>query len=269
MNSNQLLRCKFYKVDNISVKKILCMFNIFDRYYENANLETFTKDLSKKTGAFIVTNKSSGKIVGFSTWAEYEFDYKGKKALGIFSGDTILEKAYWGDKSLQNAFGKRILILAILNLYRPAFWLLISKGYKTYMLLANNFYVHYPHYKNKYPHLKAAVNEYAKFLYPEYFNPETGLLDFGETYQRLKGDVASISDEERQNPKIEFFEKINPTWDKGTELICIGSLSIASIYYYMKKQLLISATKLLKTKKSNSSIPVVINETEDSLTPKS
>lgn len=57
------------------------------------------------------------------------------------------------------------------------------------------------------------------------------LLDFGDDYVRLKGDVADITPELRAaNPHIAFFEKVNPTWRRGTEVPCIGACDYESLF---------------------------------------
>jgi hypothetical protein len=45
-------------------------------------------------------------------------------------------------------------------------------------------------------------------LFGEYYDKEVGLLNFGDDYQPLKGEVAPITEEMRiTNPKIDFFER--------------------------------------------------------------
>ena len=58
------------------------------------------------------------------------------------------------------------------------------------------------------------------------------LLDFGEQYVRLKETVAEITPEmAASNPHIAYFEKMNPTWRRGTEMPCLGSIDVGSALY--------------------------------------
>ncbi|MFX6048671.1 hypothetical protein ABTE94_20260, partial [Acinetobacter baumannii] len=76
-----------------------------------------------------------------------------------------------------------------------------------YLLLANNYFVYYPHHEGKHAHLKPIVEHYCKTYFNEYFDHDSGLLNFGSDYQPLKADVAPITQQMRQdNPKISFFE---------------------------------------------------------------
>jgi hypothetical protein len=147
MNKNtEKLSCKFIPIEKISVTTLSSMYRVFSRYYANTDLGTFISDMSKKSGVFLLREQSTSRIVGFSTWTQLPINYKNKKAIGIFSGDTILEKDYWGNKALQKAFALRLLKMKLSNPRTHVFWLLISKGYKTYLLLANNFLKHYPNH---------------------------------------------------------------------------------------------------------------------------
>ena len=58
---------------------------------------------------------------------------------------------------------------------------LISKGYKTYLLLANNFHYYYPHPENSYPQLEPIVRHYCEEMFPGCYDAERGVLDFGRT----------------------------------------------------------------------------------------
>jgi len=219
---------KYHKVNQISVKQISDMFKVFSRYYENTSMEQFVTDMNKKSGVFIIRRKSDQHIVGFSTMGIYHMDVDGKRVRGIFSGDTILEKEYWGNRSMNMAFTKRLLWEAIKDPLTPQYWFLISKGYKTFLLLSRNFPDYYPHPKRENPHLKRIVETYCDELFLGYLNRDRMVLDFGEDYNCLKQNVTPITNEQRQEGDIAFFEKCNPDWERGTELPCVGRADLVT-----------------------------------------
>lgn len=227
--------CSYRDIRDISVREIVRMHEIFVRYYDNADLATFLRDMSKKTGAFIVRagTGESARIVGFSTVTHLDLEVGGRQARGIFSGDTIIEREYWGTRSLQRAFLAYILRQRLANPFRPLYWFLISKGYKTYLLLANNYPRYYPNPDGAHPHLARVVSTYCRHLFPDAFDEPAMLLDFGDDYQKLKGDVAGITDEMRRRyPRIAFFETCNPSWERGTELPCVGEIAFSDLFAY-------------------------------------
>ena len=70
------------------------------------------------------------------------------------------------------------------------YWFLISKGYKTYLLLTNNFYNYYPNVNGGDERYRRVTEAYCEALFPEAFDRKRMLLDFGNEYVCLKGDVA-------------------------------------------------------------------------------
>lgn len=226
-----------YKLSTeISVQDLKRMYSIYQKYYANTSYEIFETDFLKKTGVFLIREPQNRQIVGFSTILERDFLVDGKAQHAFFSGDTIIEQEYWGSRALQRAMYRYIITYKIRHPFSPVYWILISKGFKTYLLLANNYYSYYPHYGNKNERLEGYVTSYCEQYFSEYYDPQTGLINFGNDYQPLKGDVAPITKEMRlKNQKIEFFENKNPTWEDGTELPCIGEITWFDMYRYVER----------------------------------
>ncbi|MCP4132211.1 MAG: hypothetical protein GY754_14665 [bacterium] len=222
------------------------MYQILGKYYHNAPFNTFKSDFDNKDGAIVIREKSTGNVVGFSTIVNRKMEIDGKKVFTIFSGDTIIEKEYWGDNALQKVFFLNLVKQWFLHPFTPIYWLLISKGYKTYLLLANNFVDYYPHYKKDYPELEKASEAYCDMLFTGYYDKGRKLLDFGEQYQALKTDVAEITEETCQKfPRIAFFREKNPTWDQGTELPCIGVFSYKVLLFFPLKPVIRFVSSLI------------------------
>lgn len=213
---------RYQRVRSLSLPDILRMHALFEAHYASSPLDKFLDDLSRKHGAFVVRCRECGEIVGFSTLGVYQFELRGQRAKGLFSGDTIIDEAYRGSRSLQKAFAWRVLVEALKSPFTPQYWLLISKGYKTYLLMARNFPQFHPRRGHDNPDLKAMVRDYSQAMFPGKLNPQTMLLEFGDDANRLKPEVADISEAMRRDPDIRFFEECNPTWAQGTELPCIA-----------------------------------------------
>ena len=223
------LTARFVPLHRIHLRQVREMYDIFKAHYEHTDIETFVSDLSRKDGAILLTEYGTGRIVGFSsvvTLAVGERD----QGRGVFSGDTIVVPEYWGTRALHFAFMRYIIRQKLRKPLSPLFWLLISKGYKTYLLMANNFDRYYPHPDQQHEDLEPLVKSYCDALFPGYYAPHTRVLDFGESAQRLRRGVAAVSDElVREVPKVRFFQERNPTWNRGTELPCIALLSWTTI----------------------------------------
>src|SRR6266404_1380839 len=178
----------------ISDQDIKAMHQLFSGFYENADAPTFLRDLSKKDGAILVRDKQTKEIRGFTTVKKVPLWDGQRDAIGVFSGDTILDPTCWGDRTLKDGFTRYLLSLWLTSFGTPLYWLLISKGYKTYMLLAKNFVNYYPrHDAPADPKLARLVQAYSEKLFPGKYDKQRGILDFGEGAQRLRDEVAPIT----------------------------------------------------------------------------
>ncbi|HEY0711318.1 MAG TPA: hypothetical protein VGF45_01495 [Polyangia bacterium] len=222
----------------IAAPEIEAMYRLFAGYYVNADAPTFMRDLAKKDGAILVRDKRSGELRGFTTIKKVSLWDGDREATGIFSGDTILDPTCWGDRTLKDAFTRYLFSLWLRSFGRPLYWLLISKGYKTYMLLAKNFVNYYPrHDRPADPNLARLTQAYCDKLFPGKYDRARGILDFGENAQRLREEVAPITPAMRlEDPHINFFERRNPGWRQGHELPCVAEISISLLLPYLKKE---------------------------------
>lgn len=231
-NKGGALKAAYAPIDRIDVHVIRQMYQVFSQYYENTSWDVFLHDLSKKTGAFIMRNPA-GRVVGFSTLMRCTINVGGRRVRGLFSGDTVIERAYWGSRALQLEFFKFVIAEKFRFPLDAIHWFLISKGYKTYLLLANNFFTFYPRHDGNQEFLGDIVDAYCQEMFPAYYNRERRILDFGHDYAPLKGDVAEITPQMREeNPAIRYFEDLNPEWRRGTELPCIGVVDWSTLFKY-------------------------------------
>lgn len=222
------------------------MYNVFSKYYENVSLEVFSKDLSNKDVVFLLLDVKTLSIQGFSTIANIYVEHGKKTVRGVFSGDTILEKEYWGDGTLGVAFLKYLFIQKMKKPFSPLYWYLISKGFKTYLLMSNNFVDHYPRYEKVTPEYeKSLINSFSTEMFPNNYCEKTGVLAFSskEGKDNLKCNVAPITNEMREkHPRIDYFVKSNPNWDMGNELCCIAKMELTIPLRYQLKTM----NKLIK-----------------------
>jgi hypothetical protein len=217
------------------------MYEVFGLYYDNTTNEKFKKDLKNKEVIFLLCDSSSDEIMGFSTIYALETRINGKSIRGLFSGDTIIDEKYWGQGVLGVAFLKYLFIQKLKNPFRPVYWFLISKGYKTYLLMANNFPEHYPRYEKETPrNKKRIIDSFAKEMYKDYYDSNTGVIFFqkkGQCKDQLKCEVTPISLEMMQkNSRIRFFAEKNPGWKNGgDELACIAKMTFSMPLFYQLK----------------------------------
>jgi len=219
---------------DLSDQQISEMWDLFQCYYSNVNQKQFKTDLSNKSFVFLIIDDLSSKIVGFSTVKEFYLNNSDAKF--IFSGDTIVSQDYWGNNNLGFEFSKYLLKQKLKYPFKKIYWNLISKGYKTYLLLANNFDEYYPNpFRNTPKEIQVLIDQCGEYLYQKNYNKVSGCIEFptdgSEKKDCLKSGFCEISTTlALRNKKIEFFQKANPDWRRGDELVCIGEFTLDLLF---------------------------------------
>ncbi len=216
------------------------MYQIMSKYYDSTSYLQFRRDLQSKHAVILLRDLTTLCIQGFSTLMKVNLKEGTKPAIGFFSGDTVIEQDYWGQRTLGVAFLKFLWLEKIKNPFRPVYWFLISKGYKTYLMMANNFTEHYPRFERELPHsIKKLMDDFYSTLYPGKYHSESGLIRFEKCEGKLKDGCANTTpDLIRTNKRIAFFETFNPGWKNGDELACIAKMTLFMPLSYQIKSIL-------------------------------
>ena len=219
------LRGRVRRVDQLRPKTVEAMWSLFARHYDSVSREAFDRDLSHKQYVVICRDTGDRSVQGFSTLQILERKQAGSRYVAIFSGDTIIDSRYWGQTALQRAFLRFIAATKLKHPTVAVYWFLISKGYKTYLLLARNFADFWPRRDVAFPARERAIlAELAREKYPEAWRPERGVLEFEDCPGRLRAEVAPVDAEALEDPDVRFFAKANPGHARGDELCCLGKI---------------------------------------------
>ena len=195
---------------------------LYNHYYCGAASDGFQNDLAQKD--WVILLKQAGTVQGFSTQKLYTCDGD----TFLFSGDTVVDRTIRNQTGLAGAFGH---LMEFLNARHPTdrlFWLLISKGPRTYRFLPTFFNVFYPNPDSLHTPLRGKLDMFATRLFGARYSPETHVLHFPEAKDRLRDEWA-CEDETRDDTETRFFKSANPGWRDGDELACIAPLAMDNL----------------------------------------
>jgi len=202
------------------------MFKIMDSYYKNMKREKFETDLAEKTYVILLKN-CENEIVGFTTLLLWDLYVDGIAIKGLYSGDTIVQKAYWGQTKLQSVLGKLMVQIYQEHTDSLVYWLLSSKGYKTYGMLPLYFLHFYPAYGQETPCFeKKIIDTYGVLKFGSSYEPVAGIAVNSGDRDYLREGVAELTETKLANKHIEFFREKNPGFTKGDELLCVAQMGI-------------------------------------------
>lgn len=219
---NSRLNGKIVSVYDLSCSERDRMFDLMSENYDGVRRETFEMDLTEKSDVILLEDNEISELKGFSTLVVLEELVRGAATRALFSGDTIIDKAYWGDTELEHHWGRYAFSLIDKNPDVPLFWFLMSKGYKTYRFLPVFFNEFYPRAGTLTPDYEQEVlDTFARKKYPMNYDSSSGLVLFEGSKDRLKQGVADIDERRMRDPNIRYFLERNPNWQQGDELCCL------------------------------------------------
>jgi len=228
------LKRKISGIEELTEVQKKQMFHLMELYYGNSKRTEFDRDLKEKNWVLLLTEEESGKIAGFSTQKLIPSHKNGNQALVLFSGDTIIAKEHWGSMALSLCFGE--LMLKLLNEYPESslYWMLISKGLRTYKYLPTFFINYYPCYDKEIPDEILKLMHYlGELKYPGMYNSEKGIIEAKSDGQFLKQEYEPQVNSKK--PHEVFYYKANPGHYKGDELLCLAQLSMDNINPFIKR----------------------------------
>ena len=197
------------------------MFAVFNENFEQTSPEIFQRDLENKNWIILIRDDAENQLQGFSTLALYETEYQRKRITVVYSGDTIIRRAYWGTPELPKRWIHTVLEKSAV-MAQPVYWLLISSGYKTYRFLTVFYKEFYPRYdKPTPPDVQALMDFLATQRFGAEYRCEEGVVRFRDGATPLRQGVAEVTDERLHDPHVAFYISRNPGHVHGDELVCI------------------------------------------------
>lgn len=209
----------------IDCDEVQQLFEIYCSYFAGTSFSLFLQDFRKKNKVILLRN-SDLKIVGFSTIEISHTVIDGKPIRVLFSGDTIIEKEFWGTQALSRKFFEVCGEIYRENEDVPLYWLLIVKGHRTYRYLDTFFFDYFPSFDcAEYAGLKKLRDTLAREKFAENYDAKTGVIQFSESQGHLKDQWADIPAKDKNRPSVKYFLEKNPGYRNGDELVCLCELS--------------------------------------------
>lgn len=217
-----MLKGQVKPIAEYSEAEIREMYRLMAEFYDHTDEQVFRKDFFDKDYC-LALYADSGVPVGFTTQKVLMLQVGEKTIHGVFSGDTIIDRKYWGDIELFRVWANFWFSYA--EKYEEFYWFLICKGYKTYRMLPVFWKEFYPNCRFETPAFeKQIIDAYGELLYPDEYNPLTGVVEYRSEKDRLKDGVADIGEKELKNKDIAFFAERNPGYRQGNDIACLAKI---------------------------------------------
>jgi len=210
------------------------MFRLYESYYDGTSYSLFRHDLGEKT--HVIELRSDGILRGFSTAQLIRFDFDGAPNHAIFSGDTIIDSAFWGEQALVDGFCHLAGQIKGQRPAAPLYWFLICKGYRTYRYLSLFASEYFPHPAQPTPEgIRMRLAHLARSKFGDAYDATTGLIQFPQSKGHLRPRWAQIAGHLREHAAVTFFLQRNPGYHVGDELACLAELTVDNLRSFAKR----------------------------------
>jgi hypothetical protein len=204
------------------------MYALLTRYFEDVTNARFAADLAEKEWAILLFD-AADQLQGFSTLMRLQISVEDQPVVAFFSGDTIIDRAYWGETALPRLWARHVFGLAEAIRDARVYWFLISSGYKTYRFLPTFFRTFYPTCTAAMPpQIKQIVDRLALLKFPAEYDRTCGVVRLAQATP-LRGGVADLTPQRLSDPHVAFFAAANPGHIDGDELACLTEITPANL----------------------------------------
>jgi hypothetical protein len=199
------------------------MFSLLAAHFAGVDRATFDRDLDEKSCAILLED-GAGRLRGFTTMLVYESGVAGTPVSVIYSGDTIVERAWWGSPVLARTWIGAALNVRGNDRSRDLYWLLLTSGFRTYRFLPVFFRDFHPRFDAATPARQAALlDRLADERFGRQYDAAAGLVRFVRP-QVLAPDLITLPEGRMPDPHVAFFLERNPGFVQGDELVCLTKI---------------------------------------------
>ena len=228
--SASALAAKVLPREWIAPEDVAAMYRLYATHYLDTDTSTFERDLAGKTHVLVLADEG-GALCGFSTLELYATsDVAGMPIRVVFSGDTIIAPAHWGNSALAFEWLRFVGQEKRRRRHLPLYWLLIVKGHRTYRYLSTFARRYTPHHEPGSDAGEEALRDaLASAKFGTAYDPASGVARFGPNGGRLSEPLADVSETHRSRPAVAYFLERNPGYRRGDELVCVCELADSNL----------------------------------------
>lgn len=232
------LRGEVLPIESVTPELQAALFALFARHYQNVSASQFANDLAEKDFLILLRDKASGEPRGFSTQQLLPLNHRGEPVRVLFSGDTIIDRQYWGEQELVRAWC-RFAGSVLGGESGRLFWFLISKGYRTYLYLPLFFRAFMPRPDGEADEFERTLRErLGREKFGADYDAARGVAAFAKSRGHLAPGVAEVPPARAADPHVAFFLHANPGWARGDELACLAEIAPANMRGLARRALL-------------------------------
>lgn len=208
------------KVTSLSLEDRNQCFDVLQESFEGVSMGGFLQDLFEKEQVILLRDGDS-QIVGFSTLMSFPLTTQDGVMEIVFSGDTAVHPCARNSREIGRCLAMYLQIV-LSRSENPVWYVLISKGWRTFRAMWFLFQKAYPHNKEDLlsPEYQAIVSAFGRYKYQNRTLRDNSVLIATDDAQRIRLESEDLII--RNNEDGRLFTELNPGYVNGDELVCIA-----------------------------------------------
>lgn len=232
-----VLRHRIEPVRSLTEQDRSAAYAVFAGLYEGTDRARFDEDLAAKD-VLITLRDSGGVIRGFSSAQVRRQTTALGETMVLFSGDTAIDQRYWGQKGLQLGFVRLVARAKLRHPLTPLVWLLVSKGFRTYLLMSNNFQRSVPVQADLEPRLRPVLDQLAAERFGDRYDKGAGVVRNDADHEWVDPTLNTVSGSlATSNRHVARFVQLNPGHLRGDELACLAEIRFGDVAHVARRYL--------------------------------
>jgi hypothetical protein len=204
--------------ESLTPRERVAMFTLLSTFFTGVDPETFASDLAEKSHVILLEGEDGG-LHGFSTLSVYRTCVPGIEATIVYSGDTIVDREFWGSPALPVSWLTAARALTA-GAGSRVYWLLLTSGFRTYRFLPVFFREFFP---RDAPVANTLVERLAVERFGDRYDPVRGIVRFARP-QVLVPELLGVPAGRALDEHVAFFLERNPGYTRGDELVCLTEI---------------------------------------------
>ena len=226
--------CKTDLLDEVSVNELYrFLMTMLDT---EVNINQFHKLLLSYKYAITCRERKDGSLRGVFFLDIGPREHDGQSYTLIRLGLSFFENFYRGGPLLYYVVAYHVFMQLLWHPRTPVYITGKAFSYKSYLAMANSVKEVYPRFDAETPpFVKKIIDSYVLSVKhaDEEYDPETCVLK--RELSHMKESIAPISPTDLNNPHIQFFNRQNPGWCKGHQLIMVAKVTWSDLLHGLLK----------------------------------
>jgi len=185
----------------------------------------FLEAVRQTDDVFLGRERGDGSVRAFVAARALEVDWRGRRYGILYGAYAGIDPTFRGGHVIQRAGLATFLKYRRRHPLRPAYFLMMSSTYKSYLLMARNLAVFWPSRHRPTPERERALVD---LVMPQVagrdWDPSTGVVRRHGMLRYLEGVVSDDGDQ--GDPDVAFYGAMNPLQHEGDSLACIAPLGV-------------------------------------------